>query len=240
MGDARAAILDTIRKQLGRAGGVDARTSRRTYEAIPRLYNHLGGLDPQATLSLLLERLTDYDAEVMLLEQADVATAVCDVLRRNGESVLLVSPEVPRSWYPQDTEILCDGSEDQTRLPLATLTRAQAVLTTCAGAIAETGTILLAHGSEQGRRAISLLPDHHLCVVRRDQVVETVSEGWALLADVKSAAITTVSGPSATADIEMTRIRGVHGPRRLTVLLLDPSQQECLEDRAPGRLRDIP
>jgi L-lactate dehydrogenase complex protein LldG len=95
----------------------------------------------------------------------------------------------------------------------------QAVVTTCEAAIASTGTILLVHGGAQGRRAITLLPDHHICVLRRDQVFELVPETWESIAAQSAKPITTISGPSATSDIEMTRIRGVHGPRRLTVIL---------------------
>jgi L-lactate dehydrogenase complex protein LldG len=223
MSDARLAILTQIRAQLGPA--VAPRLG--SYEAIPRAYTQRGSLGSQALLQLLLERLADYDAEVITLEEVDIAHSVAEVLKRDGESVLLAPAAVPDSWLPAGIEILRDTSPDASSetfdppgaLSLEALTRAHAVLTTCAGAIAETGTILLTHGPQPGRRVLSLLPDHHLCVLRRDQIVETVSEGFALLDQAKSAALTTVSGPSATADIEMTRIRGVHGPRRLTVLL---------------------
>jgi len=94
-----------------------------------------------------------------------------------------------------------------------------AVLTTCEIAVASTGTIFLVHDGAQGRRVLTLLPDHHLCVVRRSQVVGMVPEAIRALGPRLGHVVTTISGPSATSDIEMTRIRGVHGPRRLTVIL---------------------
>jgi L-lactate dehydrogenase complex protein LldG len=123
---------------------------------------------------------------------------------------------MPREWCPASVELLVDhGLTDEQ------VDRAQAVLTTCEVAIASTGTIVLVHEGTQGRRIASLLPDHHICIVRCDQVVELVPEAFRPLAVQGSKPITTISGPSATADIEMTRIRGVHGPRRLSVLLCE-------------------
>jgi L-lactate dehydrogenase complex protein LldG len=94
-------------------------------------------------------------------------------------------------------------------------------ITGCTVAIAPTGTIVLCHGDREGRRALTLIPDDHLCVVFMEQVVETVAEGLRQPEVARSALITTISGPSATADIEMTRIKGVHGPRTLDVVLVD-------------------
>jgi L-lactate dehydrogenase complex protein LldG len=88
-------------------------------------------------------------------------------------------------------------------------------------AIAFTGTIILRHGAGEGTRALTLIPDYHLCVVFADQVVETVPEGFERLRGMETSPLTTISGPSATADIEMTRVKGVHGPRFLDVILVD-------------------
>ena len=224
MTDARSAILDSVRRELKQAGAHSGSASLRDYEAIPRTYTRAARLSPEARTALLLDRLEDYDAVVIRIEESQIAAAVAEILSRNRESILLAPDALPASWLPPGIEILRDGPEN-TALPLATLNRAQAVLTPCAGAIAETGTILLEHGPAQGRRLLTLLPDHHICVLRMDQIVETVSEGFSLLDAAKRAAITTISGPSATADIEMTRIRGVHGPRRLTVLLIAGESQ---------------
>jgi L-lactate dehydrogenase complex protein LldG len=99
------------------------------------------------------------------------------------------------------------------------LDQPRVVLTGCTVAIAMSGTIILEHGEEQGRRAATLLPDHHICVLWRDQVVETIAEALQRVTK-RTVPITTIAGPSATSDIEMTRIRGVHGPRRLTAIIL--------------------
>jgi L-lactate dehydrogenase complex protein LldG len=105
-------------------------------------------------------------------------------------------------------------------LDFCELDHSEGVLTGCAVAIAMSGTIILKHSPGKGRRALTLIPDYHLCIVKAEQVVETVPEGIRSLGDQTSMPITTISGPSATADIEMTRIKGVHGPRTLDVILV--------------------
>jgi L-lactate dehydrogenase complex protein LldG len=99
------------------------------------------------------------------------------------------------------------------------------VLTGCAAAIAITGTLIICHDSAHGRRALTLLPDYHLCIVEASKIVETVPEGVRALEAQRVQPITFVSGPSATADIEMTRIQGVHGPRLLDVVILEEHTQ---------------
>ena len=118
------------------------------------------------------------------------------------------------AWIPAGLDVRRDEG-----LSTAQIEGVDAVLTACEIAVASTGTIVLVHDGAQGRRVLTLLPDHHLCVVRRGQVVGTVPEAIRALGSRLGQAVTTISGPSATSDIEMTRIRGVHGPRRLTVIL---------------------
>lgn len=210
MSSAKEEILARIRVALPPAvDGAEA------HAAIPRGYERRGELDREACLHLLKDRLLDYDAEILEVEsEAEIAGAVESALEHAGERRLLVADAFPKAWLPAGVEVVVD-----THLPIAEMDGITTVATTCEAAIASTGTILLVHEGAQGRRAITLLPDHHLCVVRRDQVLELVPEAIEAIAGRSRLPITTISGPSATSDIEMTRIRGVHGPRRLTVIL---------------------
>jgi L-lactate dehydrogenase complex protein LldG len=134
-----------------------------------------------------------------------------------GKRSLLIPPHLPPEWLPSDMEFIPDRD-----LTFAELDASEGALTACTVAISFTGTIILSHSAHEGRRALTLIPDYHLCIVRADQVVETVPEGIRKLRDFQTRPITTISGPSATADIEMTRIKGVHGPRTLDVILMQP------------------
>jgi L-lactate dehydrogenase complex protein LldG len=138
------------------------------------------------------------------------ASAVPSSTQPSGVS----TPEAPANKNPAALKFFRDS-----KLSHNELDRNEGILTTCAAAIALTGTIILRH-SRDGRRALTLIPDYHLCIVRAAQVVETVSEGIRAIETPGSGPLTAVSGPSATADIEMTRIKGVHGPRRLAVILV--------------------
>jgi L-lactate dehydrogenase complex protein LldG len=183
--------------------------------SVPRLYERTGRLDRHARLELFIDRLLDYDTEIIQVEtESDLPSAITQAMKQASEQLLLVTPEFPSAWLPVGLAVKLDN-----RLSTAEIDHADAVLTTCEIAIASTGTIILVHGGSQGRRVITLLPDHHICLVRRDQVVELVPEALTAIAAQSSRPMTTISGPSATSDIEMTRIRGVHGPRRLTIIL---------------------
>jgi len=213
MSTARDVILGRIRAALPG----ESLTASASHEAIARPYRRQGRLDRQACLALFLDRLEDYDANVIEVSgQMEIGAAVGQAMREAGEDLLLVPSAMPRAWCPRSVDMIVDlvASRD-----ISQIDRAQAVLTTCEVAIASTGTIVLVHGGAQGRRAVTLLPDHHICIVERSQVVELVPEALALLDARGITPVTTISGPSATSDIEMTRIRGVHGPRRLTVIL---------------------
>jgi L-lactate dehydrogenase complex protein LldG len=138
-----------------------------------------------------------------------------DVLRERGKRSLLVPSGLPLQWLPPLFDFI--------RHPKMTnheMDQAEGVATGCAVAIAATGTIVLAHSSAAGSRALTLIPDYHLCIVFEQQVVETVPEGIERITNLSRQPLTTVAGPSATADIEMTRVKGVHGPRTLDVILL--------------------
>jgi L-lactate dehydrogenase complex protein LldG len=210
MSGAKEEILARIRAAIPVAADGAA-----SYAAVPRSYARRGRLDREACLHLLKDRLLDYDAEIFEVEsEAEVAGAVQSALQHAGERRVLAAEAFPKAWLPEGAEVVVD-----THLAIAEMDGITTVLTTCEAAIASTGTILLVHEGAQGRRAITLLPDHHVCVVSRNQVVELVPEAIEALAERSRLPVTTISGPSATSDIEMTRIRGVHGPRRLTVVL---------------------
>ncbi|MFD0968885.1 LutC/YkgG family protein [Plantactinospora endophytica] len=168
-------------------------------------------------IELLVDRLVDYRATVRRCAPQDVPGALAELL---GEvPTVVVPPGAPVRWLSAYLgRIRRDG--DPEPLTVADLDApGVAVVTGCAVAIAQTGTLLLDGAPDQGRRLLSLVPDHHLCVVRAGQVVGGVPEALARLAD-PTRPTTLVSGPSATSDIELDRVEGVHGPRRLDVLVV--------------------
>ena len=167
------------------------------------------------------ERTAEYKAKVSRVSESELPGAIRNALKARGVKGLVVPPGLPEAWVPDDIEVLRDGVD--TRLTNDELDRSDGVLTGCALGIAQTGTIVLDAGEAQGRRALTLLPDYHLCVVREDQVVGLVPEAFAELRDTvvdERRAVTFISGPSATSDIELNRVEGVHGPRTLEVLIV--------------------
>jgi len=199
MSAARDEVLARVRRALG---------PERAVPEVPRDYRIRGDLERPALVDLLVERLVDYKATVR--RAADAGPAIAEVLAEHGAGRVVVPPGL---------EWTVAGSVVDTGLPAAELDDLDGVVTACAVAIAETGTIVLDAGPDQGRRAITLVPDLHVCVIRPDQVVQTVPEAIARLDP--SRPLTWISGPSATSDIELQRVEGVHGPRRLEVVLLD-------------------
>ena len=178
-------------------------------------YRRFGTLTQPERVELFCERAGEYRAEVRRV--ADVGAAVEDVCRARGVRRLLVPSGLPVAWRPATPELAGD-----TLLTPAGLDAVDGVLTGCTVAIAETGTIVLSSSPREGRRAVTLVPDLHVCVVEESQVVELVPEALALLGRLVSAErrpLTFVSGPSATSDIELDRVEGVHGPRNLVVLV---------------------
>ena len=158
------------------------------------------------------ERVADYRAEVVRCSEADLPAAISAALPAVARVV------VPPGLAPEFTEALADVMVDSD-LAADDLDRLDAVVTACRLGIAETGTIVLDHQPDQGRRALTLVPDRHVCVVRADQVVADVPEAMAVLDP--SRPLTWISGPSATSDIELDRVEGVHGPRRLHVIVVE-------------------
>ncbi|HKG39257.1 MAG TPA: LUD domain-containing protein [Conexibacter sp.] len=178
-----------------------------------------------ATLDLLATRIADYRATVTRLAPgADVAAAVGEILARHHARRIVVPAALPPAWQPAGVELIADDPP----LPPRALADVDGALTGCTLAIAETGTFVLDGGPGQGRRALTLLPDLHICIVRADQVVASVPEAIARLGG-STRPITLVSGPSATSDIELERVEGVHGPRRLEVVLLGTQELPSLQ-----------
>jgi L-lactate dehydrogenase complex protein LldG len=166
------------------------------------------------------ERTAEYDAKVHRVSHDELPGAIEEALKRRVVKRLVIPPYLPKGWIPEGVETLPDAA--RSRLTNAQLDRSDGVLTGCALGIAQTGTIVLDAGRAQGRRALTLLPDYHLCVVREEQIVGLVPEAFAKLEETLKAegrAVTFISGPSATSDIELNRVEGVHGPRTLEVLI---------------------
>lgn len=214
MSSAKEEILARIERALGDVAARLPEDRVREYETLPRLYREAGTLDEAARLNLFEERLHDYNAVVYRCAEPQIAETVARALAERGKQEFIIPDGLPAAWLPPGIRFVRDE-----QLSYETLDACQGVLTGCAAAVAFTGTILLHHGPGQGRRALSLIPDYHLCVVRAAQVVETLPEGIRRLRDFRTSPITTISGPSATSDIEMTRVKGVHGPRTLDVIL---------------------
>jgi L-lactate dehydrogenase complex protein LldG len=169
------------------------------------------------------ERAAEYEATIHRVAETDLPSAIAQALERRGVRRLVIPPGLPQEWVPENVETLRDAARP--RLTKEELDESDGVLTGCALGIAQTGTIVLDTGEGQGRRALTLLPDYHLCVVREDQIVGLVPEAFARLEETVKAegrAITFISGPSATSDIELNRVEGVHGPRTLEVLIFNP------------------
>jgi L-lactate dehydrogenase complex protein LldG len=166
-------------------------------------------------LDLTEERIADYKATVYRVAAANLVDKITEVLSARQAHQLIAPADLPDDWRIPGISWLFD--EPAAPLSVDAMAGSDGVLTGCAAAIAETGTIILDAGPAQGRRALTLLPDYHLCVIRADQLVGTVPEAVATIGPARP--ITFVSGPSATSDIEFNRVEGVHGPRTLDVII---------------------
>lgn len=211
--DARAEILTRIRRANGTPSA--AQNADAAWAALPREYVREGLLSIPEMLRLFEERLTDYGAYVFHAVPDSLPRVIERILMDRKKSRMLVPAGLPLAWLPSSVEFQQDDNLDPFELDAS-----EGVLTAATVAIAQTGSIVLQNGMDQGRRALSLVPDYHLCVVFAVQVVETVPEAFTRLAATATLPTTIISGPSATADIEMTRIQGVHGPRVLDVILV--------------------
>jgi L-lactate dehydrogenase complex protein LldG len=209
----RERILGRVRRALA-----DVPRDDTPYErALARDYlREHGERTVEQTVDLLAENLADYRAVVHRTDEAGLAGVVAGLLAARGASSVLVPPGLDEGWLAS-TEVtrVADRAESTPQ----ELDRVDSVVTACAVAVAETGTIVLDGSPDQGRRRITLVPDHHICVVRvPDQVVSSVPQALGRLDAARP--LTWISGPSATSDIELDRVEGVHGPRTLEVVLV--------------------
>ena len=215
MAEARAEMLRRIQSALR-----DVPAAERPGEVpLAREYRRAGAPAGPELIAHFAERVAEYKATVQRVPAAELPAAIAAACARRGVRRLVAPPDLPAEWAPAGVELLRDDG-----LTNAQLDESDGVLTGCALGVAQTGTIILDAGPAQGRRALTLLPDYHLCVVRADQVVDLVPEAIARLAPAVRDArrpITLISGPSATSDIELNRVEGVHGPRTLEVLIAE-------------------
>jgi L-lactate dehydrogenase complex protein LldG len=214
MNASREWILDQIRAALR-----DRRGAASPEEpAIERAYRTVDHSPAPERLAHFIERVKEYKATVTVVEPEGLARAISDACASRGVRVLVAPADLPEAWEPSGVSLLRDHG-----LSFDDLERSDGVLTACALGIALTGTIVLDSGPGQGRRALTLLPDYHLCVIREDQIVGFVPEAIARLQEAAGSTgrpITFISGPSATSDIELNRVEGVHGPRTLEVIVV--------------------
>ncbi len=204
MTESRRVVLDRVRTALAAAPG-DA-------VPVPRDYDRTPATGP-GDAGRFAEAVCEYRAQVLRVGVADIAPTITGLLRSGARVV--VPPDLPDAWV-QGLDVTRDSAENP--IGIAELDRADAVVTGCELGIAATGTIVLDAGAAQGRRALTLVPDHHVCVVFTDQIVDSVPQAFAALDPLRP--LTFISGPSATSDIELDRVEGVHGPRTLDVLLV--------------------
>jgi L-lactate dehydrogenase complex protein LldG len=207
----RAAKGNTASTTVGPGHGPAAAGPERAYRrSDPRPHREL--------VALFCERVDDYRAEVQRVAPDHVTEAIAAAAARHGAHRLVVPPQLRETYRPTQLKLIADSV-----LAAYELDRLDGVITGCTVAIAETGTIALSAAADEGPRQLSLVPDLHICVVGESQIVATVPEAITRLGQVVRAErrpLTLISGPSATSDIELQRVEGVHGPRKLVVLVV--------------------
>jgi L-lactate dehydrogenase complex protein LldG len=211
--DSRQQVLEQIRAATP-GSAASAKQAAPACATLERSYVRRGSMTADARLERMAERLREYDAEVTECEPAGLVAAIAAQLAASGRHAFVVPVGLPVEWLAAGFDWKVDKE-----LPVQEVEHVEGVLTACFCGVAESGTIVLHHSETEGRRVISLLPDWHLCVLRASQIVETLPEYFDRCQHPPKL-VTWISGPSATADIEMTRIKGVHGPRFLRVILV--------------------
>ncbi len=187
---------------------------------VERSYRHNETVPDKERIERFIERVTDYKAIVHRVEERALPAAIAECCTACSIRRLVVPTDLPTAWLPAGVEILSDA---EAPLTYEQLDKSDGVLTGCAVGIAQTGTIVLDGGKMQGRRVLTLLPDYALCLIWEEQIVNLVPEAIQQLEDTvrtRRQPLTFISGPSATSDIELSRVEGVHGPRTLEVLVI--------------------
>ncbi|MGA5096965.1 LutC/YkgG family protein [Streptomyces lavendulocolor] len=210
----RRQMLDRIRRALdGGAGSGDASPEAAVSRAYAREH---GDRTPAETTDLLVETLEQYKAAVHRAAPGTVPHVVARLVAEAGSGRVVVPTGLPEQVLGL---VGCEVEHERPGLTAGDLDTCGSVITNCALAIAETGTIVLDAGPGQGSRKLTLVPDHHICIVRAEKIVGSVPQALARLSPTRP--LTWISGPSASSDIELNRVEGVHGPRRLDVVVVD-------------------
>ncbi|HXY84527.1 MAG TPA: lactate utilization protein C [Gaiellaceae bacterium] len=211
MSSAREEILERIAATVGQP---------TAEAAAEHAYRRSGALDDEKRVELFCRRVGEYRAEVHRVDEAGLATLISTICGAREARRLVVPPGIPAAWRAAGVELIDDDG-----LAALELDALDGAVTGCTAAIAETGTIVLTAGPLEGRRALTLVPDLHVCVVREPQIVQVLPQALAKIAAdrLERRPITFISGPSATSDIELSRVEGVHGPRALVVLVVKES-----------------
>jgi len=210
--NSRNTILERVRNATRTAELSSDRVA--AYEALPRAYIRKGRLNAAERVALMIERLREYDADVIETGPEGLAGAIATQLKASGRRTFVAPEGLPAEWMAGGFEWKIDHG-----LSASEIEQCEGVVTGASCGVADSGTIVLHHSARDGRRVATLLPDWHLCILNASQVVETLPEYFAGCSIAPTLA-TYISGPSATADIEMTRIKGVHGPRFLNVIVV--------------------
>jgi len=217
--DARTEILARVRTALA-----DVPAHERPDDvAVERGYRQSVETPRAELLDQFRAMVEDYRAGIRTVAPDELPEALEALCRSRGSVRLVVPPDLPAQWRPEGLELVEDRE-----LAASALDEVDGVITGCAAGIAQTGTLVLDGGARSGRRVITLVPDHHVCIVEADQVVGLVPEAVARVAACVregGAPITLISGPSASSDIELSRVEGVHGPRRLDVVVVEPAER---------------
>jgi L-lactate dehydrogenase complex protein LldG len=213
----REEILGRVRKALGDARGAKVRVPRDYHTRLAEEPGDAAVETRADVVALFTERVADRRTPIRHVSGDELGTAVAAALWGREAKRIIVPADLPFGWLAEldGVRALADGAGVDVR----TLDEVDGVVTGCAVAIAQTGTIVLDAGRAQGRRALTLVPRYHLCVVHADQIVGTVPEAVERLDPYRT--LTWISGPSVTSDIELSRVEGVHGPRTFEVLVVD-------------------